>query len=71
MTKSEHAISLVKAVRQSPPIDTSLPYDSTTISGKTIVITGGASGFGEGFFRKWAEEGGNEISRGDIAGGMQ
>lgn len=34
-------------VKQSPPIDTSTPYDPTWVRGKTILITGGASGFGE------------------------
>ena len=36
------------------------------MAGKTILITGGASGFGEGFFRKWAEHGANVII-GDIS----
>jgi len=57
--------SLVQAIRQSPPIDTSEPYDPAWVGGKTILITGGASGFGEGFFRKWAANGANIII-GDI-----
>lgn len=52
-------------IRQSPPIDLSQPYDPDWVSGKTILITGGASGFGEGFFRKWAAHGANVII-GDI-----
>jgi NAD(P)-dependent dehydrogenase (short-subunit alcohol dehydrogenase family) len=56
---------LVDAIGQSPPLDTSAPYDSTWVAGKTILITGGASGFGEGFLRKWAENGANVII-GDI-----
>jgi FlaA1/EpsC-like NDP-sugar epimerase len=54
---SEARNRLVNVVRQSPPIDTSAPYNAEWVEGKTIVITGGASGFGEGFFRKWAEHG--------------
>lgn len=46
---------------QSKPIDTKEPYDAAWVAGKTIIITGGASGFGEGFFRKWAENGANVI----------
>src|SRR4051794_22228383 len=52
---------LVDVVRQSPPVDTKEPYDAGWVAGKTIIITGGASGFGEGFFRKWAENGANVI----------
>ncbi|TVY46321.1 5'-hydroxyaverantin dehydrogenase [Lachnellula occidentalis] len=52
---SQDPNNIVEVIRQSPPIDTSLPYDAGWVAGKTIVITGGASGFGEGFFRKWAE----------------
>lgn len=57
--------NLVDIVRQSKPVDTSEPYDAAWVAGKTIVITGGASGFGEGFFRKWADNGANVIV-GDI-----
>jgi NAD(P)-dependent dehydrogenase (short-subunit alcohol dehydrogenase family) len=57
--------SLVEAIRQSKPVDTSEPYDPAWVGGKTILITGGASGFGEGFFRKWATNGANVII-GDI-----
>jgi len=49
--------NLVDVVGQSAPVDTTVPYDASLVSGKTILITGGASGFGEGFFRKWAENG--------------
>lgn len=41
-------------VPQSPPLDLSLPYSDASIKGKHIVITGGASGFGEGFVRRWS-----------------
>jgi NAD(P)-dependent dehydrogenase (short-subunit alcohol dehydrogenase family) len=57
--------NMVDFIRQSKPVDTSEPYDPNWVAGKTIVITGGASGFGEGMFRKWAEYGANVII-GDI-----
>lgn len=57
--------NLVDIVQQSKPVDTSEPYDTAWLRGKTIVITGGASGFGEAFFRAWAEAGANVII-GDI-----
>lgn len=53
--------NVVDLVRQSKPVDTSEPYDATWVVGKTILITGGASGFGEAFSRKWAEAGANVI----------
>ncbi|TVY22252.1 5'-hydroxyaverantin dehydrogenase, partial [Lachnellula hyalina] len=68
LTMPQDRNNLVKATRQSPPIDTSAPYDAGWVAGKTIVITGGASGFGEGFFRKWAENGANVII-GDLNAG--
>ena len=52
-------------VRQSPAIDTNALLDDSWVRGKTIVITGGASGFGEGFFRRWAANGANVVI-GDI-----
>lgn len=48
---------IVSKARQSLPVDTSAPYDPSTLSGKVILITGGASGFGEGFTRHWAAQG--------------
>jgi NAD(P)-dependent dehydrogenase (short-subunit alcohol dehydrogenase family) len=56
---------IVDKVRQSQPVDTSAPYNPDWVKGKTILITGGASGLGEGFFRKWASHGANVII-GDI-----
>jgi NAD(P)-dependent dehydrogenase (short-subunit alcohol dehydrogenase family) len=56
---------IVEISRQSKPVDPKEPYDPSCVAGKTIVITGGASGFGEGFSRKWAEHGANVIV-GDI-----
>jgi NAD(P)-dependent dehydrogenase (short-subunit alcohol dehydrogenase family) len=56
---------LVDAIGQSPPVEISTPYSSTWVAGKTILITGGTSGFGEGFLRKCAADGANVII-GDI-----
>ncbi|KAM0322716.1 hypothetical protein ACHAQA_009307 [Verticillium albo-atrum] len=56
---------LTKAVRLSPPVDTSAPYDASSIAGKTILITGGALGIGAAFARHWASHGAN-IAIGDI-----
>ncbi|KAF4629810.1 hypothetical protein G7Y89_g8334 [Cudoniella acicularis] len=58
--------NIINVTRQSPPVDTTEPYDASRVAGKTIVITGGASGFGEGFFRRWAENGANVII-GDVS----
>ena len=52
-------------VRQSPAIDTNAVPDETWVRDKTIVITGGASGFGEGFLRRWAADGATVVI-GDI-----
>ena len=62
--------SVVDMINQSPPVDLSQPYDTATLAGKTILITGGASGFGAAFARHWAAHGSNLII-GDVndAGG--
>jgi len=52
-------------IRQSPPLDFSVPYEAAWVKGKTILVTGGASGFGAGFVRKWAAHGATVIV-GDI-----
>ncbi|KAH8601524.1 short chain dehydrogenase/reductase-like protein [Bisporella sp. PMI_857] len=49
--------NIVQLTGQSKPVDVTEPYDPAWVGGKTILITGGASGFGEGFFRKWAANG--------------
>ncbi|CAG8957274.1 hypothetical protein HYFRA_00010697 [Hymenoscyphus fraxineus] len=49
----------------SRPVATNDPYDVAWVQGRTILITGGASGIGAGLFRKWAENGAN-IVIGDI-----
>jgi NAD(P)-dependent dehydrogenase (short-subunit alcohol dehydrogenase family) len=51
----------VDMVNQSPPVDCSKPYDTSTLAGKTILITGGASGFGAAFARHWARYGAHLI----------
>ncbi|KAK0628181.1 hypothetical protein B0T17DRAFT_614135 [Bombardia bombarda] len=57
--------SIVKTIRQSPPVDLEAPYDTASLAGKTILITGGASGFGAAFARKWASHG-SHIIIGDV-----
>ncbi|KAI9879032.1 MAG: hypothetical protein M1830_009831 [Pleopsidium flavum] len=52
-------------VRQSPQIDTTASYNAAWVKNKTILITGGASGFGAGYFKHWAANGANVII-GDI-----
>jgi len=56
---------VVAKVRQSPPIDVTVPYDASWVNGKVILITGGASGFGAGFVQHWAKHGATVIV-GDI-----
>ena len=51
---------------QSPEIDFSKPIDSSAVKEKTILVTGGASGLGAGFFTAWAALGANVII-GDIS----
>ncbi|KAH6854890.1 hypothetical protein B0I37DRAFT_350148 [Chaetomium sp. MPI-CAGE-AT-0009] len=53
--------SVVDMVGLSPPVDCSKPYDTSTLAGKTILITGGASGFGAAFARYWARHGAHLI----------
>ncbi|KAH8708528.1 hypothetical protein GQ44DRAFT_715151 [Phaeosphaeriaceae sp. PMI808] len=57
--------SMVATIKQSPPIDISIPYDAAWVHGKVILVTGGASGFGAGFVRHWAKNGATIIV-GDI-----
>ncbi|KAG7291860.1 hypothetical protein NEMBOFW57_001882 [Staphylotrichum longicolle] len=58
--------SVVNMINQSPPVDCSKPYDTSTLAGKTILITGGASGFGAAFARHWARHGAH-IILGDVS----
>jgi NAD(P)-dependent dehydrogenase (short-subunit alcohol dehydrogenase family) len=57
--------SVVKAIRQSPPVDLTQPYSLAWLKGKHIIVTGGASGFGEAFVKTWAQAGAS-IVVGDI-----
>ena len=70
MPTSTPNYSLVDKIGQSPRLSSSQlsqPVDDTAfLKDKTILITGGASGFGAGFLRRWAAAGANVII-GDIA----
>ena len=57
--------SLEAAVHQSPQLDLDKVANDAWVKGKTILITGGASGFGEGYLRRWAEAGATVVI-GDI-----
>ncbi len=57
--------SLQAVVRQSLPLDFSITPEDSWVKDKTILITGGASGFGAGFLKRWAIAGANVII-GDI-----
>lgn len=52
-------------IHQSPPVDISKPYSPSSLSGKVVLITGGANGLGSHFVRHWASHGANIII-GDI-----
>ncbi|KAK8021739.1 hypothetical protein PG990_006877 [Apiospora arundinis] len=53
--------SVVPLISQSKPIDTTQEVRSEDVRGRTIVITGGASGFGASFARHWASHGAHVI----------
>ena len=57
--------SIAASAGQSPPVDTAAPYSTDSLRGKTIVITGGAAGFGAAFSEAWARAGA-QIIIGDI-----
>lgn len=44
-------------IRQSPPFDANHIPDDSWMKDKVVIITGGASGFGLGMFRRWAAAG--------------
>lgn len=54
-------LSVSSAVHQSPPVDLTLPYSTTSLQNKHILITGGASGFGAAFVEHWASAGASII----------
>jgi len=62
---SEEGIVPYKNAIFSPEVDFSAPINYLNFKGKTIVITGGASGLGAGFFEEFARHGANVII-GDI-----
>jgi NAD(P)-dependent dehydrogenase (short-subunit alcohol dehydrogenase family) len=63
MAAKESRYSVVAQTLQSPPIDhqSTNPIDATWVKDKTILITGGASGFGAGMFSHWAAHGATVI----------
>ncbi|OHF03526.1 short chain dehydrogenase [Colletotrichum orchidophilum] len=65
MTVAQGYHNLVPVTNLSPPVDTTQPYDPSTLSGKTVLVTGGALGLGAAFAREWASHGANIII-GDI-----
>ena len=65
MVKEAAKQPVIEATRQSPPLEFPGIVDETWIKDKTILITGGASGFGEGFARRWAAAGAT-IILGDV-----
>ncbi|KAF6836979.1 short chain dehydrogenase [Colletotrichum plurivorum] len=65
MTVAQGYHNLVPTTGLSSPVDTTKPYDPTTLSAKTILITGGALGIGAAFAREWASHDANIIV-GDI-----
>ncbi|KAJ3939567.1 uncharacterized protein N0V96_010350 [Colletotrichum fioriniae] len=65
MTVAQGYHNLIPVTNLSPPVDTTQPYDPSTLAGKTVLITGGALGLGAAFAREWASHGANVIV-GDI-----
>ncbi|KAH7158004.1 hypothetical protein B0J13DRAFT_185977 [Dactylonectria estremocensis] len=53
-------------IQQSAPVDVTKEYDTSTLKGKTVVITGGAKGLGAHMVRRWASLGAH-IVIGDVA----
>jgi NAD(P)-dependent dehydrogenase (short-subunit alcohol dehydrogenase family) len=43
--------------KYSGPVDSSVPIDATNLKDKTAIVTGGASGIGEGYVRALAAVG--------------
>ena len=58
---------LKPVIRQSDPIDMSKGYDPSTLSGKVVLITGGANGLGASMVRAWAAHGAH-VFIGDVDG---
>ncbi|KAF2400337.1 NAD(P)-binding protein [Trichodelitschia bisporula] len=53
---------LLAQIRQSPPLDLSLPYKTTSLPQKHILITGAASGLGASFATAWASAGASVVA---------
>ena len=62
---NDEKFPLTEAIRQSRPLSFEGTVSDDWLKGKTILITGGASGFGAGFCRRWAAAGATVIA-GDI-----
>ena len=60
-TMASQPTGLSAYIKQSPPLDFSVAYEDGWVKNRTIVITGGASGFGAGFARRWARSGATVI----------
>jgi len=67
--KKETSIAPEREAKSSSTVSTAIDmneeFDAAKMAGKTILITGGASGFGAAFAREWASHGANIII-GDI-----
>ncbi|KAK5656338.1 hypothetical protein OQA88_4718 [Cercophora sp. LCS_1] len=59
------AFSLINMTNISSPVDLEAPYSTAPLAGKTILITGAASGFGAAFARHWASKGAHIVA-GDL-----
>ena len=64
MASKPHYVPMPHVI-QSPEVDFSLPIKYENLKGKTILITGGASGLGAAYFTLWAKHGAN-VMIGDI-----
>ena len=57
MASTGNKYPILKHTRQSAPLEFPGSANDAWLAGKTILVTGGASGFGEGFVRRWAAAG--------------
>ncbi|KAK0632232.1 hypothetical protein B0T14DRAFT_532737 [Immersiella caudata] len=65
MSAHDPSWSAVDMAKISSPVNVDAPYSTANLAGKTILITGGASGFGAAFARHWAAHGAH-IILGDV-----
>ena len=61
MAEKEKYELMMDMIHQSPPLDLDQTINDSWVKGKTIIITGGASGFGAAWLRAWAAAGANVI----------